>query len=111
MFCVYSNLNIHFVVGLQDKAQPETQAQSFGSVTFNALLAVDDPGALPLVRQPGSDGFRMDSSALFQVSMKVKHMKPPVNTLKLSIFPNFTMCNALQKLFFEGIYGFVPPSL
>uniref|UniRef100_A0AAQ6ISN3 Calx-beta domain-containing protein n=1 Tax=Anabas testudineus TaxID=64144 RepID=A0AAQ6ISN3_ANATE len=51
-----------------DKAQPETQAQSFGSVTFNALLAVDDPGALPLVRQPGSDGFRMDSSALFQVS-------------------------------------------
>lgn len=51
-----------------DKAQPETQARSFGSVAFNALLAVDDPGALPLVRQPGSDGFKMDSTALFQVS-------------------------------------------
>ncbi|XP_059186594.1 FRAS1-related extracellular matrix protein 2b [Centropristis striata] len=51
-----------------DKAQPETQARSFGNVAFNALLAVDDPDALTLVRQPGSDGFRIDSSALFQVS-------------------------------------------
>ncbi|XP_075892924.1 FRAS1-related extracellular matrix protein 2-like [Nelusetta ayraudi] len=51
-----------------DKAQPETQARSFGNVAFKAFLAVDDPGALALVRQPGSDGFRMDSSALFQVS-------------------------------------------
>uniref|UniRef100_A0A8C6NWB8 FRAS1 related extracellular matrix 2b n=1 Tax=Nothobranchius furzeri TaxID=105023 RepID=A0A8C6NWB8_NOTFU len=51
-----------------DKAQPETQAHSFGDVAFNAFLAVDDPGALPLVRQPGADGFRMDSSALFQVA-------------------------------------------
>ncbi|XP_062275710.1 FRAS1-related extracellular matrix protein 2b isoform X1 [Scomber scombrus] len=51
-----------------DKAQPETQAKSFGNVAFNAFLAVDDPSALALVRQPGSDGFRMDSSALFQVS-------------------------------------------
>uniref|UniRef100_A0A7N8WUF0 FRAS1 related extracellular matrix 2b n=1 Tax=Mastacembelus armatus TaxID=205130 RepID=A0A7N8WUF0_9TELE len=51
-----------------DKAQPETQARSFGNVAFNAFLALDDPDALALVRQPGSDGFRMDSSALFQVS-------------------------------------------
>lgn len=51
----------------KDKAQPETQAKSFGNVAFNAFLAVDDSGALSLVRQPGSDGFRMDSSALFQV--------------------------------------------
>ncbi|XP_058489808.1 FRAS1-related extracellular matrix protein 2b [Solea solea] len=51
-----------------DKAQPDTQARSFGSVAFNARLAVDDPGALALVRQPGADGFSMDSSALFQVS-------------------------------------------
>lgn len=33
---------------------------------------MDDPGALALVRQPGSDGFRMDSSALFQVSVNVR---------------------------------------
>uniref|UniRef100_A0A8B9GXR1 FRAS1 related extracellular matrix 2b n=1 Tax=Astyanax mexicanus TaxID=7994 RepID=A0A8B9GXR1_ASTMX len=51
-----------------DKAQPETQARAFGSISFNALLAVDDPQALALVRQPGSDGFRVDSTALFQVS-------------------------------------------
>lgn len=52
----------------QDKAQPDTQARVFGSVSFNALLAVDDPEALSLVRQPGSDGFRLDSTPLFQVS-------------------------------------------
>ncbi|XP_028275656.1 FRAS1-related extracellular matrix protein 2b [Parambassis ranga] len=51
-----------------DKAQPETQARSFGNVAFNAFLAVDDPGALALVRQPGADGFRMDSTGLFQVA-------------------------------------------
>lgn len=51
----------------QDKAQPETQARAFGDVSFNAALAVDDPSALPLVRQPGSDGFRLDSTAMFQV--------------------------------------------
>ncbi|KAM4590462.1 FRAS1-related extracellular matrix protein 2b [Fundulus diaphanus] len=51
-----------------DKAQPETQARSFGNVAFNAVLAVDDPGALALVRQPGADGFRMDSAGLFQVA-------------------------------------------
>lgn len=60
-------------MSLQDKAQPETQARSFGDVAFNAFLAVDDPGALPLVRQPGADGFRVDSTALFQVSQKVKY--------------------------------------
>lgn len=52
---------------VQDKAQPETQARTFGSVSFNALLAVDDPRAMPLVLQPGSDGFRVDSTPLFQV--------------------------------------------
>lgn len=51
----------------QDKAQPETQAKSFGDVPFNALLAVDDPAAMALVKQPGSDGFRLDSAAMFQV--------------------------------------------
>lgn len=65
----YSNFIVSCVIlWLQDKAQPETQARVFGDVPFNAFLAVDDPGALALVRQPGSDGFRMDSTALFQVS-------------------------------------------
>lgn len=55
--------NVHH----QDKAQPETQARAFGDVSFNAVLAVDDPSAMSLVRQPGSDGFRLDSTAMFQV--------------------------------------------
>ena len=52
---------------VQDKAQPETQASAFGDVHFKATLAQDTPGALPLVRQPGSDGFTLSSSPLFQV--------------------------------------------
>uniref|UniRef100_A0A4W4G1W9 Calx-beta domain-containing protein n=1 Tax=Electrophorus electricus TaxID=8005 RepID=A0A4W4G1W9_ELEEL len=52
-----------------DKAKPETQAQAFGNVGFNAVLAMDDPEALALVKQPGSDGFRLDSAPLFQVAV------------------------------------------
>uniref|UniRef100_A0AAQ4PV11 Calx-beta domain-containing protein n=1 Tax=Gasterosteus aculeatus aculeatus TaxID=481459 RepID=A0AAQ4PV11_GASAC len=51
-----------------DKAQPETQASAFGDVAFKATLAQDTAGALPLVRQPGSDGFTLSSSPLFQVA-------------------------------------------
>lgn len=53
----------------QDKAQPETQATVFGDVSFKATLAQDAPGGLPLVRQPGSDGFTLSSSPLFQVGL------------------------------------------
>ncbi|XP_034459776.1 FRAS1-related extracellular matrix protein 2b [Hippoglossus hippoglossus] len=66
--CLADAPSILYRFKIIDKAQPETQARSFGSVAFNAFLAVDDPDALALVRQPGSDGFKMDSSALFQVS-------------------------------------------
>lgn len=58
----------HLLLRHQDKAQPETQARVFEDVSFNAVLAVDDPSAASLVRQPGSDGFRLDSTAMFQVS-------------------------------------------
>ncbi|KAI5930317.1 FRAS1-related extracellular matrix protein 2 [Manis javanica] len=52
-----------------DKAQPETQDTGFGNVLFNAKLAVDDPEAVLLVNQPGSDGFKVDSTPLFQVAL------------------------------------------
>ena len=58
---------------MQDKAQPETQASVFGDVSFQATLAQDTPGGLPLVRQPGSDGFTLSSSPLFQVWMHYRH--------------------------------------
>lgn len=57
----------YFSYFLKDKAQPETQATSFGNILFNAKLAADDPEATPLVNQPGSDGFKVDSTPLFQV--------------------------------------------
>ncbi|XP_036392654.1 FRAS1-related extracellular matrix protein 2-like [Megalops cyprinoides] len=66
--CLADSPSLLYRFKIIDKAQPETQGRNFGDVGFNAVLAVDDPEALPLVRQPGSDGFRLDSTALFQVS-------------------------------------------
>ncbi|XP_051972903.1 FRAS1-related extracellular matrix protein 2-like isoform X2 [Xyrauchen texanus] len=66
--CLADSPSLLYRFKIIDKAQPETQAKSFGDVGFNALLAVDDPSALSLVKQPGSDGFRLDSTPLFQVA-------------------------------------------
>ncbi|XP_051539722.1 FRAS1-related extracellular matrix protein 2-like isoform X4 [Myxocyprinus asiaticus] len=66
--CLADSPSLLYHFKIVDKAQPETQAKSFGDVGFNALLAVDDPSALSLVNQPGSDGFRLDSTPLFQVA-------------------------------------------
>ncbi|XP_076023891.1 FRAS1-related extracellular matrix protein 2-like [Genypterus blacodes] len=66
--CLADSPSLLYRFKVLDKAQPETQARAFGDVGFNALLAVDDPSALSLVRQPGSDGFRLDSTAMFQVA-------------------------------------------
>ncbi|KAG8452768.1 hypothetical protein GDO86_004527 [Hymenochirus boettgeri] len=67
--CLADSTSLLYRFKILDKAQPETQSTKFGSVLFNARLAVDDPEALPLVRQPGSDGFKVDSTPLFQVSL------------------------------------------
>ncbi|KAG7217012.1 hypothetical protein INR49_027550 [Caranx melampygus] len=66
--CLADSPSLLYRFKILDKAQPETQAQGFGDVSFNAVLAVDDPSAMSLVRQPGSDGFRVDSTAMFQVA-------------------------------------------
>ncbi|KAJ7997493.1 hypothetical protein DPEC_G00229600 [Dallia pectoralis] len=66
--CLADSPSLLYRFKIIDKAQPETQASGFGDVGFNAVLAVDDPTALSLVRQPGSDGFRLDSTAMFQVA-------------------------------------------
>ncbi|XP_005155437.2 FRAS1-related extracellular matrix protein 2a isoform X1 [Danio rerio] len=67
--CLADSPSLLYRFKIIDKAQPETQARSFGNVDFNALLAVDDPSALSLVKQPGSDGFRLHSTPLFQVAV------------------------------------------
>uniref|UniRef100_A0A3B3ZAZ7 Uncharacterized protein n=1 Tax=Periophthalmus magnuspinnatus TaxID=409849 RepID=A0A3B3ZAZ7_9GOBI len=66
--CLADSPSLLYRFKILDKAQPETQATVFGDVPFNAVLAVDDSSALPLVRQAGSDGFRLDSTAMFQVA-------------------------------------------
>ncbi|XP_069576848.1 LOW QUALITY PROTEIN: FRAS1-related extracellular matrix protein 2a [Brachyistius frenatus] len=66
--CLADSPSLLYRFKIVDKAQPETQARVFGDVSFNAVLAVDDPSAMSLVRQPGSDGFRLDSTAMFQVA-------------------------------------------
>ncbi|KAF3840915.1 hypothetical protein F7725_006777 [Dissostichus mawsoni] len=66
--CLADSPSLLYRFKIIDKAQPETQARVFGDVSFNAVLAVDDPSAMSLVRQPGSDGFRVDSTAMFQVA-------------------------------------------
>ncbi|CAB1418214.1 unnamed protein product [Pleuronectes platessa] len=66
--CLADSPSLLYRFKILDKAQPETQARVFGDVSFNAALAVDDPSAMSLVRQPGSDGFRLDSTAMFQVA-------------------------------------------
>ncbi|XP_039361396.1 FRAS1-related extracellular matrix protein 2 [Mauremys reevesii] len=67
--CLADSPSLLYRFKIVDKAQPETQATSFGNVLFNARLAIDDPEAIPLVKQPGSDGFKVDSTPLFQVSL------------------------------------------
>ncbi|KAG1928449.1 FRAS1-related extracellular matrix protein 2a isoform X1 [Pimephales promelas] len=67
--CLADSPSLLYRFKIIDKAQPETQAKSFGDMSFKAQLAVDDPSALSLVKQPGSDGFRLDSTPLFQVAV------------------------------------------
>uniref|UniRef100_A0A3B3VP78 Uncharacterized protein n=2 Tax=Poecilia latipinna TaxID=48699 RepID=A0A3B3VP78_9TELE len=66
--CLADSPSLLYRFKILDKAQPETQARVFGDVSFNAVLAVDDPSAVSLVRKSGSDGFRLDSTAMFQVA-------------------------------------------
>ncbi|CAI9587171.1 unnamed protein product, partial [Staurois parvus] len=66
--CLADSPSLLYRFKILDKAQPETQARIFGSVPFEAKLAADSPEALPLVKQPGSDGFSLLSNALFQVA-------------------------------------------
>lgn len=80
---------------LQDKAQPETQATVFGDVAFKATLAQDTPGGLPLVRQPGSDGFTLSSSPLFQVGVSLVQCVHNFSTARPPI--GYCLCTTLMQ--------------
>ncbi|XP_069747817.1 FRAS1-related extracellular matrix protein 2-like isoform X2 [Narcine bancroftii] len=64
--CLADSSSLLYRFKILDKAQPETQDPYFGNIAFNARLAIDDAEAIALATQPGSDGFHVDSSPLFQ---------------------------------------------
>ncbi|XP_051896776.1 FRAS1-related extracellular matrix protein 3 [Pristis pectinata] len=66
--CLADSPSLLYRFKVLDKAQPESQTLVFGNVLFDARLAVDVPDAIPLVKQPGSDGFSLASAPLFQVT-------------------------------------------
>ncbi|XP_006275703.3 FRAS1-related extracellular matrix protein 3 isoform X1 [Alligator mississippiensis] len=66
--CLADSPSLLYRFKILDKAQPETQTKAFGSMKFQAKLAIDHTDALPLVKQPGSDGFSLSSAPLFQVA-------------------------------------------
>ncbi|XP_019377382.1 PREDICTED: FRAS1-related extracellular matrix protein 2-like [Gavialis gangeticus] len=66
--CLADSPSLLYRFKILDKAQPETQMKTFGSMEFQAKLAIDHTDALPLVKQPGSDGFSLSSAPLFQVA-------------------------------------------
>ncbi|KAL8573258.1 hypothetical protein ACOMHN_006669 [Nucella lapillus] len=65
--CIAQSPNLQYAFKILDKGAPFTQDDSFQDIPFQSVLATDDPSALPLVKQPGSDGFSMDCTPLFQV--------------------------------------------
>ncbi|XP_029455546.1 FRAS1-related extracellular matrix protein 3 isoform X2 [Rhinatrema bivittatum] len=64
--CLADSPSLLYRFKILDKAQPETQVRFFGNVAFDAQLAIDSPNAHPLTKQPGSDGFSLSSTPLFQ---------------------------------------------
>ncbi|CAL1263090.1 unnamed protein product [Larinioides sclopetarius] len=68
--CVADSVNLLYAFKIIDKGAPRSVTKEFRSVPFNAILATDDPDSeVQLLRsQPNADGFRFDSTPLFQVS-------------------------------------------
>ena len=52
---------------LQDKEEPDTVDRHLSNVPFDAKFADQEPNATKLTREPGSDGFVMNSAPLFEV--------------------------------------------
>ncbi|XP_013926262.1 PREDICTED: FRAS1-related extracellular matrix protein 2-like [Thamnophis sirtalis] len=67
--CLADSSSLLYRFKILDKAQPDTQAKMFGNMAFHAKLAVDHIDGHPLVKQPGSDGFSLLSTPLFQVAV------------------------------------------
>nr|CAB3247089.1 FRAS1-related extracellular matrix protein 2 [Phallusia mammillata] len=80
--CLADSPNLRRRYKVLDKEQPDTQDTSANNVEFNARLALDDAESLPIVRQPGTDGFRMDSAPLFTVTVGREWYMHTIYTVK-----------------------------
>ncbi|XP_072552171.1 FRAS1-related extracellular matrix protein 2-like [Salminus brasiliensis] len=66
--CLADSAALPYRFKILDKSSPHTQDLMFGEVPFAAQLADNTPGAEPLVKQAGSDGFSLSSAPLFQAA-------------------------------------------
>ncbi|XP_054706772.1 FRAS1-related extracellular matrix protein 2-like [Uloborus diversus] len=68
--CVTDSEHLLYSFKIIDKGAPGSVAKHFRNVSFNAILASDDPSreVQKLRKQSNSDGFHFDSAPLFQVS-------------------------------------------
>lgn len=82
--CLADSHTLMYRFKVIDKEQPDTEDNSLNSVPFNAVLAVDDPAATRLAEQPGADGFRMDSTPLFQVNVGAEWYLHTIYTVRSS---------------------------
>uniref|UniRef100_H2YPT7 Calx-beta domain-containing protein n=1 Tax=Ciona savignyi TaxID=51511 RepID=H2YPT7_CIOSA len=82
--CLADAPNLRNRYKVLDKEQPDTQDMASNDVPFNAKLAIDDNEALQIVRQPGTDGFRMDSAPLFSVTVGREWYMHTIYTVKAS---------------------------
>ncbi|CBY08706.1 unnamed protein product [Oikopleura dioica] len=82
--CLADSHTLMYRFKVIDKEQPDTEDDSLNSVPFNAVLAVDDPSATTLSEQPGADGFRMDSTPLFQVNVGAEWYLHTIYTVRSS---------------------------
>nr|XP_002119185.2 FRAS1-related extracellular matrix protein 2 [Ciona intestinalis] len=80
--CLADAPNLRNRFKVLDKEQPDTQDTEANNVPFNAKLAIDDNEALQIVRQAGTDGFRMDSAPLFSVTVGREWYMHTIYTVK-----------------------------
>lgn len=80
LLLVAALIGIHFVF-LQDKGNPEAVDNAFRNIPFNAVLLSEETerDVAELNSQPGSDGFQLDSTPLFEVTLRIQEISGNAN--------------------------------
>ncbi|KAK3099400.1 hypothetical protein FSP39_003828 [Pinctada imbricata] len=64
--CLATSPNLQYSLKILDRRAPHTTQNDIDGLPLGAVMAADDPGAAVLLRQPGSDGFSLDTEPLFK---------------------------------------------